>query len=354
MSSKSYIVNGDVYMHGPSESQQVESLPPGNFIVSVTPMGQFYLKKVDDFAAPAKIYGNTLVVANRILDTFHARPNTTGVSLSGEKGSGKTLTGRMISILGAKRGLPTLIINTPFVGDAFNNFIQDIRQPTIIFFDEFEKVYDREHQEQILTLLDGVFPSKKLFVITCNDKYRLDQHLNNRPGRIFYAIDYKGLDASFVEEYAKDQLRDQSQVQGLCNASALFSTLNFDMLQAIVEEMNRYGESALDAMRLLNAKPLSGGEDESYDASLAIDGKRVQLHRKEWRGRPLEIPFVQVYQIDPKDEDGVIERKFPISSIKRLDPRAGTITFVVENMTLELQKKPHYQLTAEDAYQLVA
>ena len=29
-------------------------------------------------------------------------------------------------------------------------------------------------QTHVLTLLDGVFPSRKLFVLTCNDKYRID------------------------------------------------------------------------------------------------------------------------------------------------------------------------------------
>ena len=85
----------------------------------------------------------------------------------------------------------------------------------MVLFDEFEKVYDSDEQEEMLTLLDGVFPSKKLFVLTCNDKWRVNQHMRNRPGRIFYMLDFTGLDEDFVVEYCHDNLKNLANIDGV-------------------------------------------------------------------------------------------------------------------------------------------
>lgn len=264
-------------------------LPIGNYTVKVDAFGNFYLEMIDSFESVGKIYGSTTKWANRVLDTFNSRPSGTGILLSGEKGSGKTLLAKTISRMAAERGIPTLSINQPLCGESFNKFIQDIDIPCVILFDEFEKVYDREHQQQLLTLLDGMYPTKKLFVMTCNDVYRVDAHMNNRPGRIFYAISFDGLENEFVEEYAKDNLKNKDHVQSVCRVASLFSAFNFDMLKALVEEMNRYNETAHDAMKLLNAKPHSS-EYIRYTVSVSVAGKLLgagQFAPAEWQGNPV-------------------------------------------------------------------
>ena len=163
------------------------------------------------------------------------RDASTGVMLTGEKGSGKTLLAKNVSFEAAKQGIPTIIINAAWCGDAFNSLIQSIEQPAIILFDEFEKVYDKDDQQQILTLLDGVFPSKKLFVLTCNDKWRVDVHMRNRPGRIYYMLDFAGLDHDFIRDYCADNLKAQEHTEAVCKISSLFDEFNFDMLKALID-----------------------------------------------------------------------------------------------------------------------
>jgi hypothetical protein len=233
-----------------------ETLPAKNFVVLFNPSTkEYYLEEINPFSLPKKMYGNVIRHTDRILNTFLNRENSTGVLLTGEKGSGKTLLSKSISLKAAELGMPTIIVNQNWHGDDFNKFIQNIEQPAIILFDEFEKVYwDEEHQQAILTLFDGVYQSKKLFMCTCNDDTKLDKNLKNRPGRLYYLIEFSGLDTSFVREYCEDNLLDKSKIPSICNISYFFSDFNFDMLQSIVEEINRYGEDVKDVIRMLNTK----------------------------------------------------------------------------------------------------
>jgi hypothetical protein len=283
-----------------------EQLPAGNYTVGVDQMGNFYLEQIDSFEIPAKMYGNTLRHTDRIINSFWDRPQQTGVLLNGEKGSGKTMLAKNISVELAKQGVPTIVINRDWTGDGFFKLLQDIDQPCIVLFDEFEKVYDREKQEEILTLLDGVFGSKKLYILTVNDKWRIDSHMRNRPGRIFYLLDFKGLDVNFIREYCEDNLSDKQYIDQICSLTSLFGEFNFDMLKALVEEMNRYNETPTEALEMLNAKP-EYDQGARYSIKLVDSGKAIPddaLATDEWKGNPLAMSGVYVeYDPDPNNED---------------------------------------------------
>ena len=165
-----FLRNGSTFR--PSDEANLDlhkALPAGNYIIKEDQFGNMFFETVDSFEFKGKRYGDNIKNCDRIMSTFLKRDASTGVMLTGEKGSGKSLLAKTISIEAAAQGIPTLIINAPWHGDKFNKFIQDIEQPCIVLFDEFEKVYDSDEQESMLTLLDGVFPSKKLFILTCND-----------------------------------------------------------------------------------------------------------------------------------------------------------------------------------------
>jgi hypothetical protein len=214
-----------------------------------------------------------------------------------------------------------------------------IEQPTVILFDEFEKVYDKEDQERMLTLLDGVYPSKKLFVLTCNDKWRVDTHMRNRPGRIFYSLDFKGLEQDFIIEYCEDNLVNKEHIQGVCRVAAMFDQFNFDMLKALVEEMNRYNESPSESMKMLNAKPEFGG-DSKYKVTLQVNGLDVDaeaVEQEQWHGNPLTNRVSIDYKAytGKKDEDGDMDwnwetARFDQGDLKQIDPQAGKFVFINE------------------------
>ena len=291
-----FIREGNIYRVFHNDSIDLEKvLPAENFIVKFDDFrNQFYLEEVESFSISGKLYGDVEKNSNRILDTFADRPNATGVILSGEKGSGKTLLIKKISIDGANSGYPTIIINSQFCGDIFNAFIQNIDQPAIILFDEFEKVYDKEGQEAILTLLDGVFPTKKLFMLTCNDKWQIDIHMRNRPGRIFYMLEFEGLQVEFIREYCEDNLINKDHIENVCKISSVFEPFNFDMLKALVEEMNRYNEPAQEAIRMLNVKP-EYSSNGIFDIKVYKNGiditEKISQDNRSFSGNPLKDQF---------------------------------------------------------------
>lgn len=287
-----------------------QQLPAACYIIVKHPMtGALMFQTTDSFGLPPKLYGNIEARADRIINTYRDRPNSTGVLLSGEKGSGKTQLARLVAVKAAEQaGIPCIIINQAWVGDEFFALIQSVHQECIIFFDEFEKVYDSNEQKQVLTLLDGVFPSKKLFLLTCNDKWLINDHMRNRPGRIYYLLDFRGLDDQFILEYCEDALEAKQHIPSIRKVAKMFSEFNFDMLKAMVEEMNRYGETPEQVLEMLNARPTTDTEG-TYKITLVVDGAeatRDSFYPTEWEGSPMhesEITVSWEPPADPEDDD---------------------------------------------------
>lgn len=338
-----------------------EQLPAGNYTIKKDPFDNLYLESIDSFEIKGKRYGDLEKNTDRILNTFMDRSASTGVMLTGEKGSGKSLLAKALSIQAATDGIPTIVINQPWTGDKFNALIQSIEQPCVVLFDEFEKVYDSQEQEAMLTLLDGVFPSKKLFVITCNDKWRVDSHMRNRPGRIYYMLDYKGLTHDFIIEYCEDNLKNKSYIERICSIASLFSQFNFDMLKALIEEMNRYNEAPEEALKMLNAKP-EFDDGNKYVTHLTFKGVPVDqkhLESREWKGNPLQSKIHLSFKVsdagipwtdkDENDEDADWnweETQFNPGEIQKIDPATGTFIFMNKDgvaLTLTKVKEKTFQ-----------
>jgi hypothetical protein len=338
-----FLKSGNTYRVASDEAMDIHrKLPAGNYVIKLNEMtGELYLEGIDDFTIPSKIYGNCLKHTDKIIRTFTDRDNATGVMMTGEKGSGKTLLTKNVSIQLAKQGIPTIVINAPWNGDKFNTFIQNIEQPCAILFDEFEKTYnERDEQEAILTLLDGVFPTKKLFMLTCNDKWRIDQHMRNRPGRIYYMIDFKGLDADFIRQYCGDNLENKGHIETIVNVGSLFAEFNFDMLKSLVEEMNRYNESPQEALEMLNAKPEFDSGTE-YTIKIVHNGREIKTPRNDkFAGNPLQPKGVDIeFDSDPVDDNSeYIWKTFKPDALIHVDGRKGEFTFQDNGTTVTLTK----------------
>ncbi len=304
-----YVIRtGSTYrMMSEQDIEICDKLPPKNYTVKQNPMTkEYYLEPVDDFVMPSKLYGDTTKKAQRILATFKARPLSTGVHLDGVKGSGKTLLAKTLSHMAQKEGVASIVINQPFCGDEFNSFVQSIDVPAIMIFDEFEKVYNWETQNKILTLFDGVYPTKKLFVLTTNDSHSVNNFLKNRPGRIYYSFKFDTLAQEFIKEYCEDNLKDKSQIESILKYTQIFSFFNFDMLAAAVEEMNRYNEPLSEVLNYLNIVP-ENKSSENYVVRFIV-GDFVKVLEKNYRGFS---PNDFEYYVTPVDELKELEEQEP-------------------------------------------
>lgn len=260
MSNSYFLKSGNRFTLTNKNNVQISDyLPLGTYSVNFDGnRGEFFFETIDDFSFKGKRYGDINQRADRVISTFADRAQNTGVLLNGEKGSGKTMLAKVISEkLREEHGISTLVVNTAFHGELFNNFIASISQPVAVIFDEFEKVYDTDKQEDLLTLFDGTRGSKKLFIVTANEGFGVSKYMYNRPGRLYYMFDYNGLDEGFITEYCKDQLvnKNAQTIRDIVVFSRSFRAFNFDMLKALIEELNRYGESVEDAVNFLNIKP---------------------------------------------------------------------------------------------------
>ena len=229
------------------------------------------------------------------------------------------------------------MINSPFQGEGFNVFLSTISQPCIVLFDEFEKVYDKDSQPGLLTLLDGVFSGNKLFILTVNDVYKVDIHMRNRPGRLYYAMDFAGLSLEFIREYCQDTLNNQAHTDSILVISSMFEKFSFDMLQSLVEELNRYpGDTPTTVVDILNVKPNSRVLAK-FDVSIRINGKifeKADLSNPQWEGNPLADDDLQFYYANPipdskdnKDWEQWVNASFTTDDIVKLDISNGLYFF---------------------------
>jgi len=171
--------------------------------------------------------------------------------------------------------------------------------------------------------------------------------MRNRPGRIFYMLEFKGLSEDFIREYCQDNLSNLTHVDRICSIASLFSQFNFDMLKALVEEMNRYDEAPEDAMRMLNAKPEFDAGKVKYTATIQVEGEAVKPDNfdSSWIGNPLNDSVRIDYRIDLSGtaEDGNNYEYHNVnvstSDLKKIDSQAGKFVFVsLDGTVVTLQR----------------
>ena len=107
----------------------------------------------------------------------------------------------------------------------------------------------------------------------------MNENLLNRPGRLFYKLEFAGLDVKFVRAYCQDNLINKTHLEQVCSISRLFSKFSFDLHKALVEEMNRYGEGPSEALRFLNARPDLCFGQGTFDITIRVNGTELAHHQ---------------------------------------------------------------------------
>jgi hypothetical protein len=205
-----------------------------------------------------------------------------GVLISGPKGLGKSLTVKNICKDALNRGLPVILVQEN-LGHIIP-YMDTICQPCVIVMDEFEKLYPNqtrteqneiEGQESLLNLFDSTLAAKKLFLLTCNDVRSISEFLLNRPGRIHYHFKANRLSITEITEYCGDSLLPEllSMIPDICALGARIPDFSYDMLRAIIFELNTYKCQLKEVQQMLN---INAGSRSSFNFKIYFASGRVE------------------------------------------------------------------------------
>lgn len=243
-----------------------------------TPEGKQPITVVEPpFTLPNKIYGDTLERCGRVLERYPTQEGNLGVLLTGLSGAGKTLLAKLLAVkFNELYKIPTVIVDETTAKD-IGIFLQQVNHPCLFIFDEFEKMFEYPtDQDYLLTILDGMYTGKHIFVLTANNTNKISPYLYNRPSRIRYYWDYTRIPADVIEEILKDRLVDKSKKTKVMDLMLQIFSLSFDTLNSFIDEVNLFKDKEPDEL----IKGFNGGYmdyrlDTAFDVDAYVDGNSV-------------------------------------------------------------------------------
>ena len=211
-----------------------------------------YLEEDRDFEFPSTYYqsNSDKKFIARSISTFNSTNKlTTGVLLSGLKGSGKTLLAKKLA---KESGLPIINVDKNVYADDVEGFFARITIDVCVIFDEIDKYWNTRY---LLPFLDGVKPTcKKLVIATCNNEKEIDEYLNDRCSRIRYKKEFKGLTKEIVSGIIDDIIDDKSKSEAATEyILSTMQTVSHDNVIVFGEELKNNPDDSFDEiMEFLN------------------------------------------------------------------------------------------------------
>ena len=241
-----FLKRGSVYSQTESNFQVLNFLDNGIFQINQDPQtGELFLVRIaDNFHFGFKLYGLDNNLIGHVIDTYHKQPvkRNLGVLLNGAKGTGKTVTAKVLS---NELNLPVILCERPYPG--LSKFLASINQDCIFFFDEFEKNFrlkcDDDEDcagEDLLSIMDGVYNADHchVFLLTTN-KLRVNDNLISRPSRIRYLKSFGDvIDRKILEEFVDDNLNYPEYKDEIMEFVDTLTMATIDIVKSIVEEVN--------------------------------------------------------------------------------------------------------------------
>ena len=272
-SKQVWYVDGNNYEVS-DDSTKILELPKGIYILKKGMFG-FSLKKIGDkFTFDYKIYGLEEKLITRAVNSYVRKgTGNLGVLLNGTKGTGKSVTAKIIA---NKLDQPVILINDPVKEmQGCHNFINSIDQNITVFIDEYEKLFG--NSSDMLTIMDGALNSdyRRVFLMTTNNLH-LDTNLIERPSRVRYLKKFSNLPANIVEEIVDDILENKTHKKACLSFISSLEIITVDIVKSVLEEVNIHDEDPNEFGDIFNVSRLTGKYDLDVEDS---DGNFVSLVR---------------------------------------------------------------------------
>lgn len=281
-----WLKNGRFLRQVEDTTNIIPALPKKVFNMRFDPdRHEIYLEEfADEFHFDFKIYGMESKLIEHIMKTFESTTSNLGMLFNGIKGTGKTVTAKIIA---NRTNLPVILVNAPFPGLA--EFIAKISCPCVLFFDEFEKNFDTDHKEDkdLLSIMDGVFnsPHRRVFILTTNKLY-VNENLLGRPSRIRYRKSFGNLSPEVIQEYLNDNLKNEKFAPEILEFIDTLSISTIDILKSIVDEVNIHDTSVNDFKSFLNVEQAKYSymtelyrEDDDDDETMSVEKFKELFNR---------------------------------------------------------------------------
>lgn len=222
-----------------NSGNSLTKLPVGVYSVKKDPNGNLFLEINEDFKT-IKLTGKSSKIQEFVCSHYKKTDSNFGCIFEGISGMGKTAT---IKNICNELNLPIILIQQGFYGQEIQTLLNNINSECILFFDEFEKIYnDRDTSNTLLSLFDGFLTSNRFITfVSFNERSELSSYFFGRPGRFLYNFKFYSLSTDDAIEFIQNNVDISEHKNKMFDYLSRINDLSYDICDKICKIISIHG-----------------------------------------------------------------------------------------------------------------